>query len=224
MIARPFRSCWRCAARLSSLLATPSDRCSRWSSLAPEALRAKFRGKKIPAMLSAAARLRISQGWDVETATTAKVLRDLARRAFELSAEAARHEKAILAIVRSWRPDLLDQPGVGPIIAATLLCAWSHPGQVRSEAAFAMLAGVAPIPANSGQTTNRFRLNRFSDRQLNRALHTVALSRLHYDKITQAYAERRTAEGKTPREIKRCLKRYLARDFYRMLENPSSAA
>jgi transposase len=191
---------------------------------APEVLRAKFRGKKIPAMLSVAARLRINHGWDVETATTAMVLRDLARRALELSTEATRHEKAILAIVRSWRPDLLNQPGVGPIIAATLLCAWSHPGRVRSEAAFAMLAGVAPIPANSGQTTNRFRLNRYGDRQLNRALHTVVLSRLRYDKTTQVYADRRTAEGKTPREIKRCLKRYLARDFYRLLENPPDAA
>jgi len=191
---------------------------------APEVLRTKFRGKKIPAMLSVAARLRVNQGWDVETATTAVVLRDLARRALELSAEAARHEKAILGIVRSWRPELLDQPGVGPIVAATLLCAWSHPGRVRSEAAFAMLAGVAPIPANSGQTTNRYRLNRYGDRQLNRALHTVVLSRLRYDKTTQVYAERRTSEGKSPREIKRCLKRYLAREFYRLLENPASAA
>jgi hypothetical protein len=140
------------------------------------------------------------------------------------SAEAARHEKAIVAIVRSWRPELLDQPGVGPIVAATLLCAWPHPGRVHSEAAFAMLAGVAPIPANSGQTTNRFRLNRYGVRQLNRALHSVALSRLRYDKTTQVYAERRIAEGKTPREIKRCLKRYLARDFYRLLKNPPSAA
>jgi len=191
---------------------------------APEVLRTKFRGKKIPAMLSTATRLRVSSAWDVETATTATVLRDLARRSLDLSAEAARHEKAIVAIVRSWRPELLDQPGVGPIVAATLLCAWSHPGRVRSEAAFAMLAGVAPIPANSGQTTNRFRLNRYGDRQLNRALHTVVLSRLRYDKTTQVYAERRIAEGKTPREIKRYLKRYLARDFYRLLENPPSAA
>jgi hypothetical protein len=73
-----------------------------------------------------------------------------------------------------------------------------------------MLAGVAPIPANSGQTTNRFRLNRNGDRQLNRALHTVVISRLRHDKNTQVYAERRTAEGKTPREIKRCLERYVA--------------
>jgi transposase len=191
---------------------------------APEVLRSKFRGQKIPAMLSAAARLRVGSAWDVETATTATVLRDLARRSVELSAEAARHQKAIVAIVRSWRPELLDQPGVGPIVAATLLCAWSHPGRVRSEAAFAMLAGVAPIPANSGQTASRFRLNRYGDRQLNRAIHTVVLSRIRYDDATKAYIKRRTAEGRTPREIKRCLKRYLARDFYRLLENPPSAA
>ena len=120
--------------------------------------------------------------------------------------------------MRSWRPDLLEQPGVGPIVAATVLCAWSHPGRFRSEAAFAMLAGAAPIPASSGKTT-RYRLNRYGDRQLNRALHTIALVRLRYDPATRAYADRRTAEGKTDREIKRCLKRYIARDLYRLLED-----
>jgi transposase len=188
---------------------------------APEELRERFRGHKLPAMIRRAARLRISPRWDAETATTATVLRDLAQRALALGTEAARHEKDILANVRSWRPDLLTQLGVGPIVAATVLCAWSHPGRIRSEAAFAMLAGAAPIPANSGQTTTRYRLNRYGDRQLNRALHTAVLARLRYDPVTQAYAQRRTAEGKTPREIKRCLKRYLARDLYRLLENPS---
>ena len=190
---------------------------------APEALRARFRGKRLPAMLASAARLRVNPAWDRETATTASVLRDLARRSLALIGEAARHEKAILAIVRSWRPELLDQSGVGPIVAATLLCAWSHPGRIRSEAAFAMLAGVAPIPANSGQITSRYRLNRYGDRQLNRAIHTVVLSRLHYDLTTKAYAARRTSEGKTPREIKRCLKRYIARDLYRLLEHAALA-
>ena len=188
---------------------------------APEQLRERFRGQTLPAMTRLAARLRISPRWDLETATTARVLRDLARRALELSDEAARHEKDILAIVRSWRPDLLTQPGIGPITAATVLCAWSHPGRIHSEAAFAMLAGAAPIPASSGQTTTRHRLNRYGDRQLNRALHTAVLCRLRYDPTTQAYAKRRTTEGKTSREIKRCLKRYLARDLYRLLENPS---
>ena len=69
----------------------------------------------------------------------------------------------LMAIIRSSRPDLLEEFGVGPIVAATLLCAWSHPGRIHSEAAFAMLAGVAPIPANSGQVTTRYRLNRYGD-------------------------------------------------------------
>ena len=112
---------------------------------APEQLRARFRGQKLPAMVRLAARLRISPRWDAETATTARVLRDLAQRARTLSSEAARHENDILAIVRSWRPDLLTQRG------GTALCARSHPGRIRSEAAFAMLADVAPVPANSGQ-------------------------------------------------------------------------
>jgi len=189
---------------------------------APECLRGRFRGHRLPAMLRLAAQIRISPRWDTETATTARVLHDLAQRAHALGAEAARHQKDILAIVRRWRPDLLAQFGVGPITAATVLCAWSHPGRIRGEAAFAMLGGAAPIPADSGsgRTPVRFRLNRYGDRQLNRTLHTIALARLRYDPATQAYAQRRTAEGKTPREIKRCLKRYIARDLYRLLENP----
>jgi len=82
-----------------------------------------------------------------------------------------------------------------------------------------MLAGVAPIPANSGQTTTRWRLNRAGDRQLNYALHTIALSRIRYDDRTRGYIERRTAQGKTIREARRCLKRYIARDLYRLLKH-----
>jgi len=190
---------------------------------APEPIRERFRGQKLPAMLKTAAGLRArpqsSRGRDVETTTTIITLRSLARRVRTLTEEAADHEKAILAIVRSWRPDLLDQPGIGPIVAATVLCAWSHPGRIHSEAAFAMLAGVAPIPANSGQTTNRYRLNRYGDRQLNRALHTIVLTRQRHHQPTRDYTARRTTDGKTSREIKRCLKRYIARDLYRLLEN-----
>ena len=93
-------------------------------------------------------------------------------------------------------PQLLDEPGVGPIVAAQLIVSWSHHGRVRSEAAFARLAGVAPIPASSGQTT-RHRLSRGGDRQLNRALHTVVLHRRQHDPATKAYIERRVAEGKS---------------------------
>lgn len=186
---------------------------------APEQLRERFRGQKLPGMIKTAAALCVRSSWDVETATTATTLRSLARRAQALTEEAAEHERAIKTIVCSWRPDLLEQRGVGPIVAAIVLCAWSHPGRIHSEAAFAMLGGVAPIPANSGQVTNRHRLNRYGDRQLNRALHTIALSRIRYDQTTQQYVARRTAEGKTAREIKRCLKRYIARDLYRLLED-----
>lgn len=149
------------------------------------------------------------------------MLRSLARRALQLAEEAAEHEKEILRIVRAWRPDLLAQRGVGPIVAATILCAWSHSGRMYSEAAFAMLGGVAPILANSGQTVNRHRLNRYGDRQLNRTLHVIVLSRLRYDDRTRTYADRRTSEGKTRREVIRCLKGYVARDIYRLLENPA---
>jgi transposase len=190
---------------------------------APEPIRERFRGQKLPAMLKTAAGLRVHASWDLETTTTVITLRSLARRARALAEEAAEHETTILRIVRSWRPDLLDQLGIGPIVAATVLCAWSHPGRIHSEAAFAMLAGAAPIPANSGQVTTRHRLNRYGDRQLNRALHTIALSRIRYHQPTRDYVARRTSEGKTAREIKRCLKRYIARDLYRLLEHRSIA-
>ena len=209
------------AARRSAVKAATDAQRQVFSLViaAPEPIRARFRGQKLPAMLKTAATLRVHPSWDVETATTVTVLRSLARRARALAGEATEHEKALNAIVRSWRPDLLAQHGVGPIVAATVLCAWSHQGRIHSEAAFAMLAGVAPIPATSGQVTSRHRLNRYGDRQLNRALHTIVLSRIRYDETTRHYVARRTAQGKTTREIKRCLKRYIARDLYRLLEH-----
>jgi transposase len=191
---------------------------------APEPVRSRFRGHTTQGMIEIAAKVRPSSATaDVETFTVLSALRALARRIRALETEARDHERALRAIVRSWRPDLLDLCGVGPIVAAVVLTAWSHPGRVRSDAAFALLAGAAPIPASSGKTV-RHRLNRAGNRQLNRALHTIALSRLRYDPDTRAYAERRRAEGKTDREIKRCLKRYIARQLYRQLENPSTPA
>ncbi|MFF0989882.1 IS110 family transposase [Kocuria nitroreducens] len=214
------------AARRSAVESATDAQRQLFSLLiaAPEPIRARFRGQKLPGMLTTAVGLRVHSSWDVETTTTVTVLRSLARRARTLVQEATEHEKAILAIVRSWRPDLLAESGVGPIVAATVLCAWSHPGRIHSEAAFAMLAGVAPIPATSGQVTTRHRLNRYGDRQLNRALHTIVLSRQRYDQATRDYTDRRTTEGKTPREIKRCLKRYVARDLYRLLEHHPNTA
>jgi transposase len=190
----------------------------------PESVRTRFRGQSTRTMITTAARLRpgASNG-NIEVLTALTVLHDLARRIRFLEAEALAHEKAIRTIVRCWRPDLLGLTGVGPIVAATVLTAWSHPGRCRNDAAFAMLAGTAPIPASSGKTV-RHRLNRSGDRQLNRALHTVVLARLQRDERTRAYADRRRTEGKTDREIKRCLKRYIARELYRRLESPPIAA
>ena len=156
--------------------------------------------------------------WDTETTSIVVALRTLARRALAMLKEARELQKAIVAIIRNWRPDLLKEFSVGPIVAATVLCVWSHPRRIHSEAAFAMLAGVAPIPANSGQVTTRYRLNRYGDRQLNNALHTVVQSRIQYQPATRDHVARRTAEGKTSREIKCCLARYVARDLYRLLE------
>jgi transposase len=168
-------------------------------------------------LVIACGRLRLQAHWDIETTTFAASLRALARRIQLFQAEIAEHTRAITALVRAWRPDLLGRCGVGPIVAAIVLCAWSHPGRCRTDAAFAMLGGAAPIPASSGQTV-RVRLNRSGDRQLNQALHVVVLTRLRYDPATRAYAQRRRAEGKTNREIKRCLVRYVARQLYRLLE------
>jgi hypothetical protein len=107
-------------------------------------------------------------------------------------------------------------------VVGQILCSWSHAGRLRSEAAFAALAGAAPIPASSGQTV-RHRLNRGGDRQLMWALHTIVLSRLAHHEETRVYASKRTAQGRTPREIKRSLKRHLATRLFKLLEDPTGA-
>lgn len=112
--------------------------------------------------------------------------------------------------------DLLEKTGIGLVTAAVVMTAWSHEGRLRDEAAFASLAGVNPIPASSGNTV-RHRLNRGGDRRLNRALHMAVITRMTHDPETRAYVERRRAEGRTPREIRRILKRYLARQLFRLL-------
>jgi transposase len=120
----------------------------------------------------------------------------------------------LVAAVAPW---LLELPGVGPISAAQVLVSWSHAGRLRSEAAFAALAGANPIPASSGQVT-RHRLNRGGDRRLNRALHTIVLARLRDDPASRAYAARRRSKGKRTREIRRCLKRAVARQLFKLLQ------
>ena len=147
-------------------------------------------------------------------------MRALAQRITNLNAEIADHDQAMNSLLRETAPQLLDEPGIGHVTAATFVLSWSHHGRCHSEAAFARLGGAAPIPATSGQTQNRHRLNRRGDRRLNHALYIVATTRLRQDPTTRQYVARRLAEGKTKPEIVRCLKRYIARRVWRLLEHP----
>lgn len=143
---------------------------------------------------------------------------DLARRIKALDAELTRNLVGLTGHVTAIAPTLLEEKGIGPVSAAQLIASWSHHGRIRSEAAFARLAGAAPIPASSGNTT-RHRLHRGGDRHLNHALWIIASSRTITDEATRDYVARRTAEGKTRKEIIRCLKRYIARATFRKLQN-----
>ena len=184
---------------------------------APDELREQLRGLPVGRLLERCSRLRRSSAMSADEVATRLVLRSLARRIQTATVEADELQQEILGHIRALAPRLLDEPGVGPIVAAQLIVAWSHHGRLRSEAAFARLAGVAPIPASSGQT-NRHRLSRGGDRQLNRALHTVILHRRLHDPATKAYIARRVTEGKSRRDATRLLKRYLARHLYRLLQ------
>lgn len=173
--------------------------------------------------------LRLIAGWRARqgeaidvTIARAEATR-LARHALDLGQQAATNAKQLTTLVQQVAPDLLATPGVGPVTAAVIIIAWSHPGRVRSEAAFAALAGTCPIPASSGNT-RRHRLNRGGDRRLNRAIHTIVLVRMAHDTDTKNYIARRVAEGKTKREAMRCLKRYLTRSLHRTLERTPALA
>ena len=128
------------------------------------------------------------------------------------------NHRELAALTEKLAPGLQELPGVGPVTGAILVTAYSHHGRIRSEAAFAALGGIAPIPASSGNNT-RHRLSRSGDRQLNRAIDVIVRTRMSYDTTTRAYVERRRGEGRTPREIRRCLKRYVARALFRELQS-----
>jgi transposase len=184
---------------------------------APDPLRQELRGLPIGKLLDRCRRLRRTRSANADELATRLVLRSLALRIAAATSEAEELERELLGHVRALAPALLDEPGIGPVVAAQLLVAWSHHGRLRSEACFARLAGVAPVPASSGQT-RRHRLSRGGDRQLNRALHTIVLHRRQHDPATREYIARCLTEGKTARDATRLLKRYLARHLYRLLQ------
>ena len=167
--------------------------------------------------------IRAIAGWRTrknDTLATATARAEAIRRATRILAldiEIDANERDLLAIVHTTAPTLLDLTGVGPVNAAIVLTAWSHPGRVRDDAAFAKLGGVCPLEVSSGNH-NEHRLNRSGDRQLNRALHSIAKTRMQHDPRTRDYVERRTTHGLSKPRIRRCLKRYIARELYQHLK------
>ena len=163
--------------------------------------------------ISAIARWR-TRNEDLGLATARAESIRLARRIISAEEELGRNKMDLAELVAaSGSAQLLNEVGIGAVNAAVILVAWSHGGRIRSEAAFASLSGTCPIPASSGNT-ERHRLNRGGDRRLNRALSSIALTRMSHDPETRAYVERRKSDGKTPKEIRRLLKRYIARQVF----------
>jgi transposase len=185
---------------------------------APDHLRESLRHKTTPRQTAACVMLRTHARHSTAERILRQTLRALAQQIRLLDKEIRANERQLHQLVTSLMPALLAEPGVGPVSAAHLIVAWSHPGRCRSEAAFAALAGVSPLPASSGRVT-RHRLNRFGDRRLNRALHTIVTWRMtHGHPPTLHYLTRRRAHQKSDAEIRRCLKRYAARHLFRIME------
>lgn len=180
---------------------------------APDTLRQELQPLSKMALINRCAGLRPGRVTTVAAATK-HTLRAIARRWQQLNAEIVEHEKILTDLTSSAAPELAKAFAVGPDTAAEMLIvAGDNLERVRSEAAFARLCGVAPIPASSGMTT-RHRLNRGGHRQANAALYRVVIVRMQHHEPTKAYVARRTAEGKTKAEIIRCLKRLLARELW----------
>ena len=203
---------------------------------APEALRAQLVGLDGNHLITTCARFRPTRepaptpspfakrpprpGRLVDpTAATKRSLASIAQRVLELDAEIAELDDDLEALLAPLAPTLLGLLGVGYDVAGQLLVtAGDNPDRIHSEAAFAHLCGVAPIPANSGKHQNNFRLNRGGDRAANAALYRIVLCRLRHDPDTRAYVERRTKQGKSKKHIIRCLKRYIAREVYAAIQ------
>ena len=191
---------------------------------APEEVRDQVRN------LTRMQRLRTCAAWRPDTVgyrdpvvATKLALKYLARRILDLNDEIAELDRFIVPLVEELAPNLRELEGVGTENAgAVMVAVGDNPDRLRSKASFAMMCGVCPIPASSGKT-QRHRLNRGGNRQANSALHMVVVCRMRIDQRTRAYVARRTLEGLSKREVMRCLKRYVAREIYRVLTAPSSA-
>ena len=184
-----------------------------------DSTRDRFRGLGTPAQLAVAARLRVPANTTLDTATRLRSLKQTAAQISDLTKKITTAEKLLDQLTQEHAAPLRALFGIGPISAAQILITFSHPGRFHSPAAFAAIAGTSPLEASSGRTT-RHRLNRTGDRQLNAALHRVILARRRADgdPETHTYITTRTAHGKSPKEIERMLKNYLARRLFKLLE------
>ncbi|MFB4284385.1 transposase [Nonomuraea sp. MTCD27] len=179
-------------------------------------------GLKKARLAEACSRLRPSADLADPAQSVKVALRHLAARYRALSSEIDAAYNQLKALIEQTRPELLTTQGVGVETAAQLLATCGdNPDRLRSEGSFAALCGVSPVPASSGRT-RRHRLNHGGDRQANRALYVVVLSRMSCDPSTRAYVERRTTDGLSRREIIRCLKRYVARQLYKIITRPQA--
>ena len=191
---------------------------------APEEVRDQVRNlTRMQGLRTCAAWRPDTVGYRDPVVATKLSLKSLARRILDINDEIAELDRFIVPLVEELAPSLLELEGVGTENAgAVMVAVGDNPDRLRSEASFAMMCGVCPIPASSGKT-QRHRLNRGGNRQANSALHMVVVCRMRTDERTRAYVARRTLEGLSKREIMRCLKRYVAREIYRVLTAPSSA-
>jgi transposase len=185
---------------------------------APEPIRVRFKDRAKTGLITEAANMRPRKDSDPVTYRTNLVIKSLARRIKSLDAEMRTIDQTLRSLIKETAPVLLKMYGVGVDTAATLLVtAGDNPERLHSERSWAHLCGVTPIPANSGKTTTKFRLNRGGDRQANSALYRVVLTRMSSDEETRRYVARRRDNGLSTPEIMRCLKRYVARQTYKQL-------
>lgn len=190
---------------------------------APEPVRAEYRDLSTARLVTRLTGARARTSDDQVASHTRTALKRLAVRYQRLNEEISDHDADLAQLVENTNPHLVQTKGIATVTAAQLLVTFGdNPDRVHSEAAFAMLCGAAPIPASSGRTT-RYRLNRGGDRDANAALHRIALVRLATDPDTRAYAAKRTSDGKSKKDILRCLKRAIAREVFHLIASPASA-
>ncbi len=185
---------------------------------APEEIRVRFKDRPKTGLITEAANMRPRKGSDPIMYRTNLVIKSLARRIKSLDAEMRTIDQTLRSLITETAPTMLELYGVGVDTAATLLAtAGDNPDRLKSERSWAHLCGVTPLPANSGKTTTKFRLNRGGDRQANAALYRIVLTRMSSHEETRRYVAKRRTDGLSTPEIMRCLKRYVARQTFKQL-------